>query len=97
VLCWDNINININTHTSHAMRAFCDAHTDWLTVIRLPAYAPDLNPVESVWAHLKTSLGNLSTATLGQATAIRTRLKRIQYRPELIPGFLAQTGLALPP
>lgn len=28
------------------MRAFTDAHTDWLTVVRLPAYAPDLNPVE---------------------------------------------------
>jgi hypothetical protein len=25
------------------------------------------------------------------------RLKRIQYRPELITGFLAQTGLSLEP
>ncbi|WP_274383765.1 hypothetical protein [Saccharothrix deserti] len=33
------------------------------------------------------------------AAATRTRLKRIQYRPDLIPGFLAQTGLppATPP
>jgi transposase len=23
----------------------------WLTVYRLAAYAPELNPVESVWAH----------------------------------------------
>jgi transposase len=28
------------------MRAFTDAHRDWLTVERLPAYAPDLNPAE---------------------------------------------------
>ena len=28
------------------MRAFTAAHPDWLTVIQLPAYAPDLNPVE---------------------------------------------------
>jgi transposase len=27
------------------MNAFIEAH-DWLTVARLPAYAPDLNPVE---------------------------------------------------
>ena len=34
---------NLNTHVSVAMRAFIDAR-DWLTVVRLPAYAPDLNP-----------------------------------------------------
>ena len=28
------------------MRTFINAHDDWLTVIRLPAYAPDLNPAE---------------------------------------------------
>jgi putative transposase len=42
VLCWDNL----NTHTSKAMRALIDAR-DWLTVIRLPAYAPDLNPARA--------------------------------------------------
>ena len=42
ILIWDNL----NTHVSAAMRAFTDAHQDWLTVVRLPAYAPDLNPAE---------------------------------------------------
>ena len=28
------------------MRDFTGAHPDWLTVVQLPAYAPDLNPVE---------------------------------------------------
>ena len=28
------------------MRTFTTAHDDWLTVVRLPAYAPDLNPAE---------------------------------------------------
>ena len=27
------------------MHAFTEARGDWLTVVRLPAYAPDLNPV----------------------------------------------------
>jgi putative transposase len=26
---------------------------DWLTVVRLPACAPDLNPAEGVWANMK--------------------------------------------
>ncbi|WP_406420143.1 transposase [Streptomyces sp. NBC_01614] len=29
-----------------------------MTVFRLPAYAPDLNPTEGVWANLKNDLGN---------------------------------------
>ncbi len=32
------------------MQAFLDDNADWLTVYRLPAYAPDLNPAEGVWA-----------------------------------------------
>jgi hypothetical protein len=31
------------------------------------------------------------------AAIIKNRLKRIQYRPALIGGFLAQTGLTLEP
>jgi hypothetical protein len=40
ILVWDYL----NTHVSAVMRAFTDARRDWLTVVRLPAYAPDLNP-----------------------------------------------------
>lgn len=92
ILCWDNL----NTHVSKAMRQFIAAHPDWLTVVRLPAYAPELNPVEGVWANLKNGLGNLAANGVDQlATIVKNRLKRIQYRPELIDGFLAQTGLSL--
>ena len=81
------------------MRGFTGAHPDWLTVIQLPAYAPDLNPVEGAWANMKSSLGNLgSCSTPDQLAAIiKNRLKRIQYRPALIDGFLAQTGPSLEP
>lgn len=78
------------------MRQFTTTHTDWLTVIQLPAYAPDLNPVEGAWATMKSGLGNLAAHNLDHLTAIvRNRLKRIQYRPDLINGFLTQTGLTL--
>jgi DDE superfamily endonuclease len=94
ILCWDNL----NTHVSAMMREFTGAHPDWLTVIQLPAYAPDLNPVEGVWANMKNGLGNLAASSLNQlAKVVRNRLKRIQYRPALIDGFLAQTGLTLEP
>jgi transposase len=88
----------LNTHISAAMRTFIQAHPDWLTEVRLPAYAPDLNAAEGVWANMKNSLGNLAARDVDELAAIvKNRLMRIQYRPALIGGFLAQTGLTLEP
>ena len=91
VLVWDNL----NTHTSGAMRELIAART-WLTVYRLPPYASELNPVEPVWSNLKRSLANLTKHNIYQLTAlVKTRLRRMQYRPGLLEGFLAKTGLDL--
>jgi hypothetical protein len=93
VVIWDNL----NTHISAAMSELIDAR-DWLTVFRLPPYAHELNPVELVWSHLKRSLANLAKRNLAQLTAlVKTRLKRMQYRPGLLGGFLASTRLDLTP
>jgi putative transposase len=47
---------------------------------------------------MKNGLGNLAASDVDQLTAIiKNRLKSIQYRPALIDGFLAQTGLTLEP
>jgi len=43
IVIWDNL----PTHLSRKMQAFTTGHPDWLTVIQLPAYAPDLNAVEA--------------------------------------------------
>ena len=94
ILIWDNL----NTHISATMRTFIRSHPGWLTEVRLPAYAPDLNPAEGAWANMKNGLGNLMARNVDQLAAIiKNRLKRIQYRPALIDGFLAQTGLTLEP
>ena len=70
-------------------RAFVTAHEDWLTVVRLPAYAPELNATEGVWSHLKRGLGNCAATGIDQlVTLVKTRLKRLQYHPELLDGFL---------
>jgi hypothetical protein len=42
---------------------------------------------------MKNGLGNLAARNVDQlAAVVRNRLKRIQYRPAVISGFLAQTG-----
>jgi transposase len=93
VLVWDNL----NTHVSKAMRRLVAAR-DWLTVFQLPAYASELNPVESVWSLLKRSLACLVKRTISELTAlIKTRLRHMQYRKGLIDGFLTGTRLDLTP
>ena len=81
-------------HKKHAARLI--AARSWLRVYQLPPYASELNPVEPVWSNLKRSLANLTKHNISQLTAlIKTRLKRMQYRPGLLEGFLAKTGLDL--
>ncbi len=71
---------------------------DWLTVFQLPSYASELNPVESAWTLLKRSLANLVKRTLAELTAlVKTRLRRMQCRPDLLSAFLFRTRLDLTP
>jgi hypothetical protein len=92
VLIWDNLNV----HLKAELRAFTGAQA-WLRVFRLPAYAPDLNPVEGIWSVLKRGvLANLAVASFAHLVqVIRHGLKKIQYQPGLIEGCLAGTGLTL--
>jgi hypothetical protein len=63
------------------------AARDWLTVFRLTPYAHELNPVGSVVP------GQPAKRNLAQLTAlVKTRLRRMQYRPALLEGFLASTA-----
>jgi len=94
VLIWDNL----NTHLAAGMKEFVAAQ-DWLTVYQLPPYAPDLNPVEGIWSLLRRGfLANVAFADPDHLVrTVRRGLRKIQYRPQLIDGCLAATGLAALP
>ncbi|MET7480203.1 transposase [Streptomyces sp. NPDC005648] len=80
------------------MRELLAARRRWPTVFRLPACAPDLNPADGVWADLKHDLGNLAACTVDVlADLTRTRLKKMQYWPDLLDGFIDETGLTWTP
>ena len=79
------------------MAEFAEENKAWLRIYQLPAYAPDMNPAEGIWSLLKGSIANFATADLdGLVRIVKLKLK-IQYRPHLIDGCLAATGLKLEP
>jgi len=49
ILLWDGL----PSHRSRQMTAYLDSQRKWLSVVRLPGYAPELNPVEGVWANIQ--------------------------------------------
>ncbi|MFG3532422.1 transposase [Streptomyces sp. NPDC047917] len=70
---------------------------DWLALKRLPAYAPELNPVELLWSSLKErELANLADDHLADvADATEQGIHRIDATPRLPWSFLAHTGLTI--
>jgi hypothetical protein len=93
VLLWDGL----SAHWSHKMRAHLDNQRDWLTAERLPAYAPELNPVEYLWANLKGGeLANFASDTVPEvADQAQQGIRRVCDSDSLVVGFLAHTGLSL--
>jgi hypothetical protein len=74
------------------MGTWPDRRRQWLVVEPLPGYAPELNPVEALWAHLKEmELVNRAGETLEDVIATAEhRVQRIRRRTTglLIPSSL---------
>lgn len=94
ILVWDGL----HAHRSRETREYLDEQRHWLTVVRLPAYAPDLNPVEGMWSWLKGNrVANLCPDSLGPIRGHLRRARRVlARRSKIAQGFLRRTGLSLP-
>ncbi len=62
--------------------------------VRLPAYAPELNPVEGVWAYLKrVELLNTCCHSLYELRVeLRLAIARVRHRSNVLAGCLRQPG-----
>jgi hypothetical protein len=85
------------SHRSTAMREWLNTQRSWLVVQRLPAYAPELNPVEGLWSSLKAvELANLISPTLGEVIdQAHKGIQRVYRTPHLAYSFLRHTGLSI--
>jgi transposase len=91
LIVWDGL----PAHRSRAVWDFVRQQRGRLWLEFLPAYAPELNPTEYIWGHLKQhEVPNLCPKNLADLShhAIRA-LKRMRRRPTLIMAFWQQAEL----
>lgn len=80
-------------HRAKVVQSYIRSQTLWLRVIQLPAYAPELNPIEYLWGMMKkTYLANL-TPELGVIGRELRRCRRKMSDKRLLQGFLKASGL----
>ncbi len=93
ILIWDGL----RAHKSRRMTTYLAAQRQWLHVDRLPAYSPDLNPVELLWGNLKArELANLCpTDIVALRRPIRSGCGRVRRQPALAFAFLQHAGMSL--
>jgi transposase len=93
ILVWDRL----PSHRSRLMQEFLAQQEHWLEVHQLPGYAPELNPLEGVWANFKGGeLANrCETSLTTVAYAAGLGADRVRSDQSLLFGFLRHTGLEL--
>jgi len=94
LILWDQATI----HRGEAVRRLLRSDPDqdlWLEP--LPPYAPELNPDEGIWNHLKNvELRNFCCQTLAQVREeVHKAVKRLRHKTYVITGCFQQAGLIL--
>ena len=90
-LIWDGL----GAHRSRLVRDFVAEQQGAIQLEFLPAYAPELNPVEYIWGYCKQhELPNFCPKTFAQlGCAARNALRRMRRRRPLVESFWKQAEL----
>lgn len=91
IVIWDGL----PAHRSRLVRDFVADQRGAIELEYLPAYAPELNPVEYIWGHCKHhELPNFCPKNFGQLSwAARKALRRMRRRAPLVASFWKQAEL----
>ena len=92
LVVWDRL----QAHRAALVRAFLHTHPA-LGSVFLPAYAPELNPVEYLWSYLKTNpLANTALIDVASlATTTRRHARSLQHNATLLRSFVKHSPLSL--
>ena len=91
LIIWDGASI----HRSLLVKNYVASTKGRLVVERLPAYAPELNPVEYMWGHLKNhEIANLIVTKAWELSFEATAaLRRMRRRRQIIAACYTQAEL----
>jgi transposase len=94
LVIWDGSPIHRNTNVRDYLANGAAKH---IHLERLPAYAPDLNPDEGTWRHLKrVELANVCCVDLLDLHShVCAAVSRLRRKPRIIQSFFAQAGLPI--
>ena len=94
LVIWDGSPIHHNTDVRDYLANGAAKH---IHLERLPAYAPNLNPDEGTWRHLKrVELANVCCADLLDLHShVGSAVSRLRRKPHIIQSFFAQAGLPI--
>lgn len=78
-------------------RFMADGGSRYIHLEQLPAYAPDLDPAEGVWQHLKqVELRNVCCKDLSHlGRELNLAIMRLRSKPQIIRSFFAGAGLSI--
>lgn len=91
LIIWDGSQI----HRSKAVKKFlADGGASRIRLEQLPGYAPDLNPDEGIWSHLKcVELKNVCCQNLqGLKVELRKAKERLRHKKNVILGCIREPG-----
>jgi transposase len=92
ILVWDGL----PAHKCKMMKEYLATQRSWLSEERLPGYAPDLNPVETLWGNAKgKEMANKCSQNLDEVVAaVDSGMKRVRKSRTLPFSFLDHAGLS---
>jgi transposase len=93
LVIWDGLPV----HRSRRVCEYVDSTRGAIQIEQLPAYAPELNPVEYLWAHWKQhELANFCAKDFAELSQFaRNKLRRSQRRPHIIAACWSQAELSI--
>lgn len=76
------------THKAKLVRQFVEENRKKIELFFLPAYAPELNPDELAWAHVKAKIAKATTQTKAELkNTVKRVMRRLQKMPHIVKSF----------
>jgi transposase len=82
-------------HKAKLVQRFVKENSDAIELFFLPPYAPELNPDELAWAHIKTRVAKATVQTKEELKkSVERVMHRLQKLPHIVAGFFGTPSCA---